>query len=127
MNKMLEYAAFAAEMYLASLLTAVTASGMFSRNFRSQEELEDATYKEKNKLAITETVKSYFGDGHAKKLEDGTYVIYADTLAVVRHELYHIKKGHVELHPKLHGINQILFYLFVEEPQAIAYEFGIKL
>ncbi|MFH1589875.1 MAG: hypothetical protein ABIB43_04880 [archaeon] len=80
----------------------------------------------KNKDITGRFTEAPFGHGQAIKLDYNKYEIILDkkgrNRGVLKHELYHILKGHAE------EKDNLLIYLFIEEPQAALYgAYGIKL
>jgi len=74
-----------------------------------------------------------FCAANARKLNDETYEINVGGICArrssIRHELYHIYRGHLEPHwSDFNSLLSALTYSLIEEPQAIAYEiFGLKI
>ncbi len=125
-----------ASAYVLSLCSLSALSQFFSRKIRNQEELNFAIREESKKLGLTKKVIGKFYNefrDSAGKINHHFYRIdVGGSLASkssVRHELYHIYRGHCE--PEFQIKNKILDslnYYLKEEPQVIAYElFRIKL
>ncbi len=117
----------------AYFTTLVGLSGipkLFSERIKSQEDLDRITSEEAEKLGIEEPVTPKFHNSweeNSKKLIDGTYVIniggYSARRCTVRHELYHIHRGHLDFMARHESrLLRRLDYFFRQEPQAIAYE-----
>ncbi len=105
-------------------------SGVFSEKITSQEQLEKVVREEADKLGvdIEEAVLREDGSGCARSSEDGFRIAIDKESAnrsVVRHEVYHAFKKH----PKKPGQRtSFAKYLFVQEPQAVAYQvLGLRL
>ncbi|MBS3086589.1 hypothetical protein J4422_02710 [Candidatus Pacearchaeota archaeon] len=121
--------------YLLGLAGLSSITRVFSERVNSQEDLDRIVKEEVEKLGITKPIKANFQTsyaGGAKKIGEGNYEIniggFAARRSMVRHELYHIRKGHCEKIREEIGINDLFNYLLKYEPQAIAYQvFGIKL
>jgi len=120
--------------YLTALVGSSAVSDVFSKKITSQEDLDGIVSEEVEKLGMDKPVRANFHGfdrADAKKTAKGSYVVNVGgsfaTRGGVRHELYHIHKGHVEDNGKSDLVDKIDYY-FRQEPQAIAYEvFRIKI
>jgi len=115
--------------YVGVMLTEPI-SYLFSERIKSQEDLDRISKEEAEKLGLKKTFKSNLHEnfrGSTRKLDDGTYEIniggYAARRSVVRHELYHVHKGHPDfMRSQENRFLRVLDYYFRQEPQAILYE-----
>ncbi|MBI2043917.1 hypothetical protein HYT24_00970 [Candidatus Pacearchaeota archaeon] len=106
---------------------------LFSEKIKSQKNLERIAEEEMNKLGMDQSFEVEWGDffsDYVKKDQDGKYKIcirksFTASRNLVRHELYHIHRGH--MHKKDNIFIRLLKYYFIHEPQAVAYgSFGLK-
>jgi len=116
--------------YVAALAAPYFIDGVISKKIESQQELEKIAKEEAKKLNMSKSFNAFlYLENEARATEsNGEYSIHiggmAATRHAIRHELYHIHRGHLD-HPKK---TSLLYYLFVFEPQAVLYEcFGIKM
>ena len=124
-------------LYTIGIIFSDTIGTMFSERIKSQGDLERIAAEEAEKLGMSKSFKvnfhnSQLKEGHASKLDDGTYEInighFGSRRSIVRHELYHIHRGHSDDWKKRTNLINILYYYFRWEPQAVVYEvFRIKL
>jgi hypothetical protein len=117
----------------------------FSPPIKTESELELRLTEEKQRLGLTDSTiihahlsQNKKENSYAKKLAPNEYEINLEpveghNIAVLRHELYHIKDGHLDDVKKISDsfggkIEKILKYVYINEPQAILYHMtGIKL
>lgn len=113
-------------------------SMILSDKIRDEEELEGMLKEEMKKFGLSnKSVSAKFGRAqlgvaHAEKFPDGKYEVVLDRLgrnrSALRHELYHIYSGHldskIETIASLPGF--LLKRIFVHEPSAILYQFGLN-
>ena len=108
--KSIKYTIIGAFVYAAvniacvgSILGAQYASLRFTQRINSQAELEKILEREKRKLGLDAlSIKAEFQEYtfcHSSRIRDGVYKIVlnneiCNTIGVLKHELYHIKKGH---------------------------------
>lgn len=124
--------------YFAMFLADATIPPLFSEKIKNQRDLDRITAEESAKLGLDKPVEAYLeksNEDDSRRFSDGTYEIRIGsgrsgaTRSAVRHELYHIHKGHFDdpLH-KRGRLTRKLNYLLRQEPQAIAYGlFKLKL
>lgn len=128
--------------YIGMLAGSQAISAKYSQRIETQAELESIVEEEAQKLGLKKRVKAFLHDGlkaSSDKIrwysEDGDFSYYKIDVggfqakrSTVKHELYHIHKGHFERRENIRSkILQELAYLFKYEPQATLYElFGIK-
>lgn len=115
-----------------------------SERITNQSELETMVEVERKKAGILEGVKinASLGDQScSEKIDEDSYRLSLNkdgihnSLATLRHELYHIARGHCDsLYPpssrdsSLKRLRNAVKYLLINEPQAIIYSAtGIKL
>ena len=117
-------------------LTGFTSTQGISKRIRSQEELEQIVSEEATKLGLdfTKIDTKYNGEVNGSKKNGERYDLHLEgnwlsTKATVRHELYHIAKGHCDDRLRIkNGFLNELDYWLRREPQASLYgSFGIKL
>jgi len=122
--------------YLSAMGGLSAIERLFSERINSQEDLDRIAGEEAKKLGMNKPFNAKFHSsfaGSAPKLEDGTYEIniggFAARRSLVRHELYHIHRGHSDaLKDRQNDFINTLDFLFRCEPQAIAYQvFRLKL
>ena len=134
----MKWLAIGGGIYITTTVGTTLTGRMFSEKIKSQEDLEKIVEEETEKLGVDKPLKSEFGDfplAFAAKQRDGTYHLHVGrstaSRSLVKHELYHIHKGHKGISfskDSRNTLGRILKYLFIEEPQAIAYgTFGLKL
>jgi len=112
----------ACPIYVPMLLGACVLPVLFERKITSQKELDSIVNEESKKLGLSNIA----GKLHEKYCghvgPDGKSVHvggFEATRTIVRHELYHIYKQH-------NDCNNMFNYLFKYEPQAILYQYGLK-
>lgn len=132
-----EYIFIAGISYPVFLVSLNRLSVLFSDKINSQENLDKIIDQEVNKLGIKKVRGIFVNNsiGSAKKIDEQAKEEYEYELqiggglakrSVVRHELYHIYRGHCEINVK-NNFAGLLEYL-VRETQASAYGcFGLKI
>jgi len=123
--------------FSAMALCQISTSWPFRKKISSQEELSKIIEEEAPKLGLDS--KKIFGKYDAlaegcfaqKTARGHSVVLKADswmcTRNAVKHELYHIYRGHCDDKGEP-GLLDVLDYNFRREPQAVLYEtFGIKI
>jgi hypothetical protein len=110
---------------------------------KTQEQLELVLGREKEKLDLNnKNIEIIFNDkirnSNSKRLENGDYLINLSKnqrkTGVLRHEIYHIAKGHCDRRYKTQNINgffdigkRFFDYTFIMEPTATIYSLtGLK-
>jgi hypothetical protein len=116
---------------LTTILAGLSIIGnWFSERIKSQEDLNRITEEETRKLGIKRSIRANFHESDrmdAIQYSDGTCEINiggcTSTRSSVRHELYHIYRGHLDGSKFMDKD-----YFLRREPQAIIYEvFRIKI
>lgn len=124
----------AVSAYTLGLAGVSMLGNVFSEKITSQEHL-DRLVREESKSLGMEVPEAVFCEDESKascqKSEDNRCRVNIGgafaTRSTVRHEVYHVHKDHPKK-PTEERVTDILKYLFVQEPQAIAYSvLGIKL
>ena len=103
----------------------------YSSPLKTPQELQYALAEEAKELEIADKkIVARFDDtnsfaAYSRKLPDGSYEIILGNIRsrpILRHELYHIADGHHEDVQSKEGLEKVVWYFFVYEPQAAAYE-----
>lgn len=125
--------------YIVTLIGLCAAPRLFSERIKSQDDLDKIVKEETERLGMTKRILARFHntwrEDTAKYSMEGRLLDYMINIGgfgarrtMVRHELYHIHKGHFEHPLRRRGpVLRELHYLFIAEPQAIAYQFKLKL
>jgi len=118
--------------YFVTLIGLNTLSIFFSEKIKNQEELDKIIIEESKKLRLNKKAIGIYlpkFEAECKKIGNHYIVKLGGKMAnrgCVKHELYHIFRGHLENQSTKKVEN--LKYFFKQEPQAIAYDvFGLKL
>lgn len=129
--------------YIATLAGLCAVPSLFSEKIKSQNDLDRIVREEAEKLDGTKQLSArqlsarFYDTGMAEVIKMGVggnsmfYTInlggFGANRSIARHELYHIHKGHFGYPWGRSRLLRTLHYLFRAEPQAIAYQFKLKL
>lgn len=113
----------------AMLVMNMAHEDSFSRRIESRRDLEKVVGVEATKLGLDKSLitSEFDAEIHCARKKDNKYLVCIQndccgTIAMVRHELYHVKKDLDK------GKRNFLHYYFIREPRALLYgAFGIKI
>lgn len=115
--------AMAMPVYIPILMISCIIPSLFEKKIRSQKELDKILDEETPKLGLSD-IKGRLYEKHAGMVgDDGTIKIggFEAKRTFVRHELYH-KSMHKDC-----DFKDKFDYFFRMEPQAILYQYGLKI